>query len=97
MANKQTCNCIHKTTEALQKRIKEKIESDYNVAEWKDKGRYMNIGYDFSGGDTKIGMPFVATYIRKKVNGEPEKRDTNITTYIYPTYCPFCGKKFKET
>jgi len=47
-----------------------------------------------SGGPSKISMPFIIKYIRKKVNGEPEKRETTAHTYIYLSFCPFCGEKY---
>jgi len=86
------CNCIKETTKTASKHIVEKIEKETNVAEWLNKGIFDNVGYSPNGG-SKIGMPFIVNYRRRKSNGEPEKNVTTKHTFIYPTYCPFCGEK----
>lgn len=90
------CDCITKTTENLQKKIREDVELKTIVSEWIDEGRYQNIGYPMSGGDIKIGMSFIGIYVRQKKDGNPELKDTKIEVSVYPSYCPFCGKKYKE-
>lgn len=91
--NKKTCNCIEKVTKTTKEHIKDSLK-DVNIAEWENEGRFQNYGYNLSGGDSKIGMPFLFSYIRRKNNGEPEKRVTNEYYTLYPTYCPFCGRKY---
>lgn len=88
------CNCIKETINAAQEKLVAQVEEKHTVSEWIDKGSYSHQGLSLSGGPSKIGMPFIIQYRRQKVNGQPEKNITTEHITMYPTYCPFCGKKY---
>jgi hypothetical protein len=88
------CKCIENTTQLASKKLVTEVEKGSTVSEWINKGSFENKGLSLSGGPSKISMPFIIKYIRKKVNGEPEKRETTAHTYIYLSFCPFCGEKY---
>ena len=91
------CNCINEVTKNARKTLREKVESERpKVHEWIEEGDFMHIGFSLSGGPTKIGMPFVIEYRIQKTNGEPAKNVTTRNTSVFPTYCPFCGKKYAK-
>lgn len=88
------CNCIEEITDATRQRIKDEIKEP--VAEWRDQGSFMYQIFSFDLKGPRISLPFVVEYYRRKKNGEPETKITNKHLNIYPSYCPFCGEKYKS-
>lgn len=86
------CNCINEVTKKASDHIVAEVERSVRVDTWLNKGIFDNVGYS-SGGAGKIAMPFIGEYRRQKTNGEPEKNVTRKHTFVYPSYCPFCGEK----
>jgi len=91
------CDCIDKVTENARKTLREKVESERaKVHEWIEEGDFLHKGFNLSGGPTKIGMPFVIEYRIQKTNGEPAQNVTKRNVSLYPSFCPFCGKKYDK-
>ena len=90
------CECLKETAKKASEMYVAKIEENYTVANWIDKGAFAHKSFSFNGGPSKIAMPFIFQYIKQKKNGEPERNVTTNTINIYPTFCPFCGKKYPE-
>lgn len=90
------CDCIKEVTKTTSDHLVEAVEKQHDVFDWEDKGKFMNRGFSLSGGPTRIGMPFVIEYRKKKRNGQPYEKMTTEHTQVYPIYCPFCGEKYPE-
>jgi hypothetical protein len=97
------CNCLKEIEEKCQQQIKESVTKNYTVSEWRDKGTFLHKGIGLKKNDkgisvagTVLSLPVVAKYVRQRVNGEPEKRETSITMTVLPTFCPFCGVKIEQ-
>lgn len=90
------CNCLKKTTEKTIDFIKENFKkegkkvSSYN----EDDSGYLNrvLSFGSINGGRKLVMPFELKYTPIKANGT-HGREATYKTSIFPTYCPFCGKK----
>lgn len=84
--SKKNCQC---TTEML-KKVKEKLKASHAPAEISDV-EWQNMGFIIDHG-TQLAFPISYRLQRKKKDGsdaKPVKKSAN----MYPSYCPFCGKK----
>lgn len=90
---KKSCNCLAKSTKTvvdhLKNQLQEECRQTVEVNE-KDSG-YTNRVLTFTSG-YKLMMPFELKYTPIKANGEKGKEKTKKIS-VFPTYCPFCGKK----
>lgn len=89
------CKCLKETTEKTIDFIKAnfKKEGKKIAAYNEDDSGYVNRVLSFgNNGGWKLVMPFEVKYTPIKTNGT-EGRETTYKTSIFPTYCPFCGKK----
>ena len=67
----------------VRKKLKEQTKDDVGILK--------NVSYTFSYGEI-LGTSFL--YNARKKDGTKSKKLTEVT--ILFSYCPFCGKKFKE-
>ncbi len=86
------CDCVFKTSEAI---IKKK-EDDSKGIGIIGEGNFTHMGLSFgknSGWRTYQEFEYEFTPIKK--NGE-HGRQVKKRVSMYHTYCPFCGKKYKN-
>lgn len=95
MDNIPPCKCLQQSEDKIINFIKEKFKEDgKKVAEYNEEDSgYVNKVLTFSGGGGwKLVMPFELAYTPIKVNGQNGK-EVKYKTNIFPTFCPFCGRK----
>lgn len=82
-----SCNCI----ERIEKKLNEKMIEEYPRGEVIDEVNFINKTLVFDHGHSVLilGNPVIG---RVRVGKAVRRFDTE----VYPTYCPFCGKKIKE-
>lgn len=81
-------NAIDYISEKLQKRFKD-VEID------KEESGYTNKVLSFSTGSWQLMMPFEVRYTFEKKDGSRSSGKVEKTS-IFPTFCPFCGKKIER-
>lgn len=87
------CNCYEDLQKRMEERVKETLGGEMHTLEECD---FTNSMYVLAQGDhSRVVVPFKIRYVKRKKNGEPEKRTTNGDSFIVIQYCPFCGTKFE--
>lgn len=86
------CKCIDETYDYIKNNLSDKNE------EWKDRNitsvDFQNIAWLFDGTGKRVYSPMTIEYdiVNKKGELKHKKEKSNMNY----TYCPFCGKKYKE-
>lgn len=93
----ERCNCI----ETLNNKVLQARRKDFPDREYKDITMYGDFGFKNialglgGGGELKPYFEFKLGYTFIKTNGQISFPKTE-TVSIYPTYCPFCGRKYEK-
>jgi len=87
------CQCLDQKKIEIREKVKTEVEATTSIFEWEDLGDFKE--KTVVNGKNTIALPFAYSYIRRKINSEPEKKITNVYVNIIPTFCPFCGEKLE--
>lgn len=93
----EMCKCLDEVEQKAFDHMKEKTEKQFTVASVnKEESHFQRKALMMSdNGGWRLYFEYQFVYTPRLRSGD-EGREKKKVVSIYPTFCPFCGKKFPE-